>query len=323
MIMSATLVMTQTHGTPIGTPSSLRRRHAHAVSSARSGNTRGILPLVVLGAVVLAVAAVLGWNLSGGRLLVMGSPSMCPTVCVGSLVADRPLQGAVHVGELITFHPPSTRTETYTHEVSHIFANGMIQTRGAADPEHDPWLITRSDIVGRVVFSVWELGWLLKALPLFAVGVLFWVTARPWIGERTRRSWDRGWMTVLTVLPLWVLHPLVSATVISTTFNLPHHRHWASDTVVNTGILPLSFHAAKGQVVHVSSTGLGHVAGLLSVNGSLMLHDTVSLPLWGWFVLAPVVVSPLAAYLWHAWRNDEMALPTEASSLPASVAHQP
>jgi len=321
--MSATLVMTQTHGTPIGTPSSLRRRHAHAVSSARSGNTRGILPLVVLGAVVLAVAAVLGWNLSGGRLLVMGSPSMCPTVCVGSLVADRPLQGAVHVGELITFHPPSTRTETYTHEVSHIFANGMIQTRGAADPEHDPWLITRSDIVGRVVFSVWELGWLLKALPLFAVGVLFWVTARPWIGERTRRSWDRGWMTVLTVLPLWVLHPLVSATVISTTFNLPHHRHWASDTVVNTGILPLSFHAAKGQVVHLTSTGLGHVAGLLSVNGSLMLHDTVSLPLWGWFVLAPVVVSPLAAYLWHAWRNDEMALPTEASSLPASVAHQP
>ena len=121
---------------------------------------------------------------------------------------------------------------------------------------------------------MWELGWLLKALPLFAVGVLFWVTARPWIGERTRRSWDRGWMTVLAVLPLWVLHPLVSATVIATKVDLPHHRHWASDTVVNTGILPLSFHAAEGQLVHVSSTGLGHVAGLLSVNGSLMLHDS-------------------------------------------------
>lgn len=321
--MSATLVMTQTHGTPIGTPSSLRRRRAHAVSSARTCSTRGILPLVVLGAVVLAVAAVLGWSLSGGRLLVMGSPSMCPTVCVGSLVADRPLQGAVHVGELITFHPPSTRTETYTHEVFRIFANGTIQTRGVGNLAPDPWLIRRSDIVGRVVFSVWELGWLLKALPLFAVGVLFWVTARPWIGERTRRSWDRGWMTVLTVLPLWVLHPLVSATVISTTFNLPHHRHWASDTVVNTGILPLSFHAAKGQVVHLTSTGLGHVAGLLSVNGSLMLHDTVSLPLWGWIVLAPVVVSPLAGYLWHAWRNDEVALPTESSSRPAATAHQP
>jgi hypothetical protein len=320
--MSATLFMTQTHSTPIGTPSPLRRRRAHAWNSARGVNTRGILPLVVLGAVVLAVAAVLGWNLSGGRLLVMGSPSMCPTVCVGSLVADRPLQGAVHVGELITFHPPSTRSETYTHEVSHVFANGTIQTRGAADPEHDPWLITRSDIVGRVVFSVWELGWLLKALPLFAVGVLFWVTARPWIGERTRRSWDRGWMTVLTVLPLWVLHPLVSATVISTTLNLPHRRHWASDTVVNTGILPLSFHAAKGQVVHVSSTGLGHVAGLLSVNGSLKLHDTVSLPWWGWIALAPVVVSPLAGYLWHAWRDDEMAPPIEAPSRGTPIARQ-
>jgi hypothetical protein len=321
--MSPTLIPAETHSVAGRALTSFRRHGAH-VSGGRGGaNARGILPPVVLAAVVVALVAVLGWNAAGGRLFVMATPSMCPTVCVGSLVADRPLQGAVHVGELITFHPPSTRTETYTHEVSHIFANGMIQTRGAADPEHDPWLITRSDIVGRVVFSVWELGWLLKALPLFAVGVLFWVTARPWIGERTRRSWDRGWMTVLTVLPLWVLHPLVSATVISTTFNLPHHRHWASDTVVNTGILPLSFHAAKGQVVHLTSTGLGHVAGLLSVNGSLMLHDTVSLPLWGWIVLAPVVVSPLAGYLWHAWRNDEMALPTEASSLPAPVAHQP
>ena len=197
------------------------------------------------------MAAVLGWNLSGGRLLVMETPSMCPTVCVGSLVADRPLQGAVHVGELITFHPPNTRTETYTHEVSRIFANGAIETRGVGNATHDPWLITRSDIVGGVVFSVWELGWVLKALPLLAVGVLFWVTARPWIGERIRRSWDRGWMTVLTVLPLWMLHPLVWATVISSTVDLPHHGHWMSDTIVNTGILPVSFHAAGGQVVHV------------------------------------------------------------------------
>jgi hypothetical protein len=277
---------------------------------------------MVLGAVVLAVAAVLGWSLSGGQLLVMGSPSMCPSVCVGSLVADRPLQGAVHVGELITFHPPSTRTETYTHEVFRIFANGTIQTRGVGNLAPDPWLIRRSDIVGRVVFSVWELGWLLKALPLLAVGALFWVTVRPWIGERMRRSWDRGWMTVLAVLPLWLLHPLLSATVIASTVDVAHHGHWMSDTIVNTGILPASFHAAGGQVVNVSSTGVGQVGGPLK-NGYLTLHDTVSLPWWGWTVLALAVVSPFAGYLWHAWRNDEVALPTESSSRPAATAHQP
>jgi hypothetical protein len=321
--MSPTLIPAETHSVAGRALTSFRRHGAH-VSGGRGGaNARGILPPVVLAAVVVALVAVLGWNAAGGRLFVMATPSMCPTVCVGSLVADRQLQGAVHVGELITFHPPSTPAETYTHEVSHIFANGTIQTRGVANPEADPWLITRSDIVGRVVFSVWELGWLLKALPLLAVGVLFWMTARPWIGERTRRSWDRGWMTILAVLPLWLLHPLVSATVVSATLGVPHHPHWATYTVVNTGILPVLFHVAKGRAVHVSTTGLGRVAGALSANGSLALHDTVSLPWWGWAVLALVVVSPLVGYVWHAWRDDEVVLTTGVPSRAAPAAHLP
>src|SRR5208283_1176558 len=109
-----------------------------------------------------------------------------------------------------------------------VFTNGTIQTRGVANAAPDPWRITRSDIKGEVVFTVWELGWLLKALPLLAVGVFFWVAARPWIGERIRRSWDRGWMTVLAALPLWVLRPLVSATVIATNVGPPNHRRWAN-----------------------------------------------------------------------------------------------
>ena len=67
---------------------------ARLLSGSHGGaHTHGILALVVLGAVSLAVAAVLGWNLSGGRFLIMETPSMCPNVCVGSLVADRPLEG--------------------------------------------------------------------------------------------------------------------------------------------------------------------------------------------------------------------------------------
>ena len=73
----------------------------------------------------------------------MATPSMCPAVCVGSLVADQPLNGALHTGELISFHAPGSM-EIYTHKVSAILRNGMIQTRGIANPTHDPWLITRS-----------------------------------------------------------------------------------------------------------------------------------------------------------------------------------
>lgn len=265
----------------------------------------GLLSLVALGVVVLAVAAVLGWNLLGGRLLVMKTPSMCPAVCVGSLVADRPLQGTVHVGELITFRPTKTSAETYTHEVSHIFPNGMIQTRGIANPEHDPWLITRSDIVGECVFSVWELGWLLKTLPLLAVGVLFWVLARHWVTRRSRRAWDRAWMTLLTVVPLWVLHPLLRGVVLSTGRD-PGRANWVMGTVVNSGMLPASFRAASGRPsAHVPSTNLQHVTWPATPNGYLIVHEAVSLFWWGWAIVALIVVSPMAGYLLHVRRGDE------------------
>ncbi len=300
--MSWALLAPGAHSSSRAALRSLARHGAHARRSNRASYRRGILPSIALGAVVLAVASVWGWNLSGGQLVVMQTPSMCPAVCVGSLVADRPLRGAVHVGELITFHPPDNRAETYTHEISRIFSNGAIQTRGIADATHDPWLITRSDIVGVVDFTLWELGWVLKALPLLAVGVLFWVVARPWIGERARRGWDSGWMTVLTVVPLWMLHPLVRATVISSTLDASQHRHLATDTIVNTGILPVSFRATGGRAVQVSSTGVVHVSGV-SVNGSLKLHEAASLPWWGLAIVVLSVLSPLAGCLWHIWRD--------------------
>jgi len=230
---------------------------------------------------------------------------MCPAVCVGSLVADRPLQGALHVGELITFHPPNVYSETYTHQVSKIFANGMIQTRGIGNPTHDPWLITRSEIVGVGVFSVWGIGWIFKALPMLAVGVLLWVLARPLLAQKTRRAWDRGWMTVLAVVPLWMLHPLMLAVVKSSAPDRSH-PNWQRDTVVNTGILPISVRAPGGQVAdHLSTTGVAHVAGPTNSSGYLVLHETVSLYWWGWTLLALVVAAPLAGYLWHIWRGNE------------------
>lgn len=274
----------------------------------------GTLPLVALTAVFGSVAAVAGWNLSGGRLLVMTTPSMCPAVCVGALVADRPLHGSVHVGELITFHPPDSPFETYTHEVARVLSDGSIQTRGIANPKPDPWLITRSDIVGRGVFTVWELGWVLKALPFLAVGVLFWVMARPWSGGWARRSWDRLWMTVLTVLPLWILHPLVRVSVISNDLE-PGRDHLVRDTAVNVGILPVSVRVGIGPAVDVRPTDIGHVAGTLSANGNAMLREAVDLPWWGHLVVALVVIAPVAGYTWHSLRGDEVELEPEAVEL--------
>ena len=76
--------------------------------------------------IVIAVLAQVGWIASGGSLYRVDSTSMCPQVCVGSLVIDRPLAtGAVlHKGDTVTFIPPGFTVE-YTHRVVKVFANGI------------------------------------------------------------------------------------------------------------------------------------------------------------------------------------------------------
>jgi hypothetical protein len=264
---------------------------------------------------VLVLAAAGAWELSGGRLLVMETPSMCPEVCVGSLVADRPLQGPLRVGELITFHPPNDPRETYTHDVFKILPSGTIETKGAANPSPDPWRITRSDIVGRTVFSVWGLGWLLKAIPFLGVGVLLWVAARPRITLAYRRGWDRMWATLLVVVPLWALHPLVKGAVISVASD-PAKSHWARALAVDTGLFPVAFTALRGQVAsHVAPTTAVHVAGPIARNGYLLLRETVSLYWWGWALVALGVASPVIGYLWHTYRGNESPAPPQGEPL--------
>jgi signal peptidase I len=290
-------------------PPAVRRREQATVDTPPTGRNGGTLAFVALAVVALAAVFVLGWNLAGGTLQVMETPSMCPEVCVGSLVAAAPLSGPVHVGELVTFHPPNSHAETYTHEVARIFRNGMIQTRGVGNPHDDPWLITRSDIVGKVDFTVWGVGWLLKALPLFAVGVLAWLVTTPLVAPRSRRAWDRIWMTVLAVVPLWMLHPLIKATVISTVSDPQRHR-WQRITVVNTGLLPSSFHVMGGDVTsHVGSTHLARSAGPANSHGAILVSQSVSLYWWGWVLVACMVSLPLVGFLWHVWRNDEALIP--------------
>jgi signal peptidase len=206
---------------------------------------------------------------------------------------------------MITFHPPTNRSETYTHRISRIFPNGMIQTKGIANPTPDPWLITRSEIVGQVAFTVWGVGWALKALPLLAVGVLSWVLVRPWIAPASRRSWDRIWMVALTVVPLWVLRPLVRGGIISTSTD-KGDSHWLTASVRNTGLLSAKFRATGGpSAAPVKSAGLGHLSGPAGRGGYLMVRQALSLNWWGWGIMALVVVSPLLGFGWHVWRGNE------------------
>ncbi len=274
----------------------------------------GWLALIALVVVAAAIVCAFAWRLAGGQLYVMGTPSMCPSVCVGSLIGDKALSGALHVGQLVTFHPPGSQ-ELYTHEISRIFSNGMIQTRGVANPAHDPWLITRSNIVGRVVWTAWGLGWALKALPMLAIGVLAWVLARARISQASRRAWDRLWLTALAVIPIWVLGPLVRGVMAEVTVK-QGHAHQGQARVVNTGLLSAAFHpAGHGRGIRLASGHVGHLSGSLTNHGLFYVRESLALPPWGWAVLVTIVISPLLGYLVHVWRNDETSSPTVLGEL--------
>ena len=287
---------------------------ATAPATPRRQKNIGWLALSALVVVVIGIVAAFAWQLAGGRLYVMGTPSMCPSVCVGSLIGDRALSGPLHTGELITFHPPGSK-ELYTHKISAIFSNGMIQTRGVANPTHDPWLITRSNVVGRVVWTVWGLGWALKALPLLAVGVLSWILARARISPASRRSWDRLWLTALALIPIWVLNPLVRGVMAEVTV-ARGHAHQGQARVVNTGLLSAAFHpAGRGGGIELASAHIGHLTGGLTHHGVFFVRESLALPPWGWALLVGIVISPFLGYLVHVWRNDEATSSTALGDL--------
>jgi hypothetical protein len=236
----------------------------------------------------------------------METASMCPKVCVGSLVADRPFVGPVSTGDVITFHPPDDPFVTYTHEISHVFANGTIQTKGVANSRHDPWLITRSDIVARVSFSVWGLGWFLKALPFLASGAIAWTIFRPSFRNRGRRNWDTICLTLVVVLPLLVMRPLVRGVITEVGTDGSHHG-WLSTSVINTGMVATRYYTknTKGAVISPRHVGIVHGP---ADKGAAILYESASLHWWGWLIVAMIVLSPIVSYIWRTIRHAERSV---------------
>ncbi len=263
-----------------------------ASPSRSTGLDRAVHALVL--AVAACVVASLSWTLSGGSLYTMSTPSMCPAVCVGALVADRPLAGPVRPGELITFLPPGSRT-TYTHRVVAVTPRG-ITTKGDRETAPDPWVLQRAQITGRVVFTWWGAGWLLRALPFLAVGMAALVGLEATIRPRYRNSLRLAWLTALAIVPVVVLDPLFRAELIQTD---PSARgRWSTALVVNTGLLPARFSVSGGQSrSNVPSSQPVLLAGPRLHGGALVVHQAPSLSWWGWSVLVLLVASPLLAFV--------------------------
>lgn len=129
------------------------RRIGHVVGA--------LLLLAVVGSVVITAApAVVGAEES----FVVRSDSMSPAIDAGSVVFVTSVPAnTLGVGDIITFQRHESG-ERITHRIIAVVERGgktQFRTKGDANEEADQGLVAPDQIVGKVVFSLPLVGWLL------------------------------------------------------------------------------------------------------------------------------------------------------------------
>jgi signal peptidase I len=240
----------------------------------------------VLGVAVVALVVVGGaWRVTGGCWRIVETPSMGAAAPVGTLLWVRPVARAdIHVGTIITFHPPTEPDATFTHRVVAVHPAGYT-TKGDINGSADAWTVPYRDVVGRVALRWWIAGWVVKAAPiLLGGGVLLSVLTRWYCSRRWRVPVRILGAGLLVSLSIYVVRPLLRAAMMSYVASGTRARA----VLVDTGILPVRI-SASGHHVDVRS---GHVASLLvgpGPGGRLALHVGPDVP-WIWILVAVLVV---------------------------------
>lgn len=115
--------------------------------------------LVGLALVVVAPAAV-GW-----RTMTVMSGSMAPTIATGDAVVSKPIAApSLRPGDVATFKDPEGTSRLITHRVLSVkVAHGSVHvtTRGDANNTSESWDVAVDGRVGRVLYRVPRVGYLL------------------------------------------------------------------------------------------------------------------------------------------------------------------
>ncbi len=245
----------------------------------------GILVFLGLAALVVAWAV---WYLTGGKLYVITTPSMSPKEPVGSLVVASPDRN-VKVGDIVIFHPAGTNM-IFAHEVVGRLPNGSFRTKGLLNSSLDPWIVSRSQVKGKVVSIFPALGRVMQAIPIWIVCFLLYIVLG--LGPpRWRAPIAAALFAVALAVPLIIYHPLVNAQIV--TAIIKHHDLHVY--AVSTGILD-------------SWIRLGHnyfvAAGHTVVMSTKHYQKVVTLPViaalnwWEWLVIAVIWAIPTLV-AWH------------------------
>ena len=128
--------------------------------------------LVAAGVVVLAIGIAV--RVADLHVQTVLSNSMRPTVSAGDLAVTQAVPiGVVQVGDVITFRPQGS-SQAVMHRITSL-RDGVITTRGDANPVDDAWRVTLAGSTAyRLIAVVPFVGWLteLQRPALFIAGLL-------------------------------------------------------------------------------------------------------------------------------------------------------
>lgn len=112
---------------------------------------------MMLSALAILFAPCLGWQID-----TVTSGSMSPAVKVGSVVVTRPIDTrTIELGDIITYYSPQN-VQLTTHRVVGIEEDSppYFLTKGDANEEPDPYMVSSASIKGKVAFSMPLLGYI-------------------------------------------------------------------------------------------------------------------------------------------------------------------
>ncbi len=118
------------------------------------------------------------------------SGSMEPTLRAGSVVVTSPVEN-YKVGDIITFRTGGDRTPPTTHRIKDVKVEGgemLYITKGDANPTEDMTETKEEDIMGKALFSIPYLGYLVDFVktPL-GFGILIIIPGFLIIGDEVRK----------------------------------------------------------------------------------------------------------------------------------------
>jgi signal peptidase len=164
---------------------------------------RALLDLVLV-AVVLVVASAIALDrlvpMTGGTTLIVGGPSMEPTIHLGSAVVTHPVDPErLAVGDVVSIRVGPSHA-VFTHRIVQLLDRPdgrWLRTKGDGNADPDPAIIPATAVIGRVSLVVAWAGYLLALLShvagVFGVGaLLLGLILTGWLFDDLVDAADRG-----------------------------------------------------------------------------------------------------------------------------------